>query len=77
MASLNVAFHGIELSSYFSPNTSKVKNTTLLEKQHWARGEYQTEVLNLIPKQTENRLGTLEVLFIYAHSVTYIGYRNL
>ena len=35
-------------------------------KQHWVTGEYKTEVLNFIPKQTENRLGTLEVLFVYA-----------
>ena len=38
----------------------------------WLKGEYRIEVLNLIPKQTENRLGMLEVLLVYAHSVTFI-----
>ena len=28
--------------------------------------------MNLILNQTENRLGTIEVLFVYAHSVTSI-----
>ena len=27
-------------------------------KQDWVKGEFQIEVLNLIPEQTENRLGT-------------------
>ena len=30
-------------------------------KQDWIKGEFQIEVLNLIPKQTENRLGTQKI----------------
>ena len=30
----------------------------LFGKQDWLKGEFQIKVLNLIPKQTENRLGT-------------------
>ena len=33
-------------------------SASLFGKQHWVSGEYQTEVLNLIPKQLENRLAT-------------------
>ena len=32
----------------------------LFERQDWLKGEFQIEVLNLIPKQMENRLGTLD-----------------
>ena len=28
--------------------------STLFGKQHWVTGEHQTEILNLIPKHTEN-----------------------
>ena len=48
--------------------TSKSFNSTspvpLFGIQHWLTREFQTEVQNLILNQTENRLGTLEVLFI-------------
>ena len=35
-----------------------INSASLFGKQHWVTGEYQTEELNLIPKQMENRQGT-------------------
>ena len=40
------------------------RRAALFGKQHWVTGEYQTKVHTLIHKQTENRLGMLEVLFV-------------
>ena len=49
---------------------SNQKNYISALKQSDKIGEYQEEVLNLVLKQTENRLGMLEVLYIYTLTVT-------
>ena len=65
----------LRFSFHFSPNTSKVRNITLslffCQKQvlKERKGEFQTEVLNLILKQMENRLVRL-------HPVHYSNSEN-
>ena len=50
----------------------KIDRPTWFWYIEWVTGEYQTKVQNLILKLLENRLGTLEVLFVYTLSVTRI-----
>ena len=57
-----------------NPSSNKVILTLrqlslFIWEQHRVTGEFQIEVLNLIFRQTENRLGTLEVLFRHSPTV--------
>ena len=49
-----------------------VGRALLFGKQHWVKGGHQIEVLNLIHKQTDNRLGTLEVQFTFHPAFHYM-----